>query len=348
MNMILKLTFFLLFVSIFSFGQDQRSYGDFSANSNKKTEKKILKSARKQYDHGNYKDAVTKYSDLLKLDSANPMYNYELAQSLYNNFHQPASISYFERAIRHSKDTLGEAFYFLAVSYHLSGKFELAQKNYSIYLHLLVSFGTDLTGDEEMDVVDDVKRRIEMCENGKKIYQSPTDVFLLKGKSRPFEIVEAGKNINSEFDDYDAVLSANDSVMYFTSRTDSTTGGKMDWDDKYFEDIQVSGLGKNGWGKNFGIGAPINTDKHEAIITISSDGKTVYFYRGVKQGTFYFSNLIGGVWTEPEVLYEKSDMNTHAWETSFFGFTVSGSDLYVVSDREGGSGGRDIFEASHS
>jgi outer membrane protein OmpA-like peptidoglycan-associated protein len=333
----------LFFISLFSFAQDQRAYGDFSVHSDKRTEKKILKSARSQYDYGNYKEAVGKYQELLKLDSINPMYNFELAQAYFNNFLQPASIPYFERTIKYSKDTLGEAFYYLGSAYHLDGKFDRAQKNYRTYLDLLLRYGTELTGDEQLDIADDIKHRIEMCDNGKKLYQTSTDRFVLNGKARPFEIHDAGKNINTGFDDYDAVLSANDSVMYFTSRNDSTTGGKMDWDDKFFEDIFVSKLEKEGWGRSSGIGEPINTDKHEAVISISPDSKTLYFYRGIKQGTFYFSNRVGGYWTKPAILYEKSDMNSKAWETSFYGFTMAGSDLYVVSDRQGGIGKRDIF-----
>ncbi len=345
MKKIPVLLFIFLFGSVLSFGQDQRAYGDFSIHSNKKMEKKILKSARSQFDYGNYKEAVKKYRELLKLDSINPMYNYELAQVYYNNFLQPASVSYFEKTIKYSKDTIGEAFYFLGSAYHLSGAFDKAQKNYKIYLDLLLEYGTELTGDEQLDIVDEVNHKIEMCENGKKLVKSPSDVFILNGKPHPFEIHDVGNNVNTEFDDYDAVLAANDSVMYYTSRRNTTTGGEMDWDDKYFEDIFVSGLGKTGWGKSFGIGPPVNTNKHEAIISISPDSKTIYFYRGVKQGTFYFSNLIGGAWTKPAILYEQSDLNTKAWETSFFGFTVAGSDLYVVSDRAGGLGGRDIFIA---
>lgn len=326
-----------------SYGQPQRPYGEFSGGANKSTEKKLLKSARREFDYGNYKEASQKYSELLKLDSTNPLYNFEIAQTYYNNFRQPQSIPYYENAIRYSTDSLGEAYYFLANAYHLAGKFDLAQKNYKTYLTILNVYGTDLLEEEESELKDDLKHKIEMCDNGQLLFKSPADKITLDGKTRSFRIINMGKNINTDFDDYGAVLSANDSVMYFTSRRYDNTGGKLDWDDKFFEDIYVSGLGKNGWGKSFGIGAPINSDKHEGIISISADGKTIYFYKGVKQGTFFFTNLVGGAWTKPAILYEKSDINTKAWETSFFGFVVSGNELYVVSDREGGIGGRDIY-----
>src|ERR1035437_265054 len=241
------LTLFFSFLITFSFSQDQKPYGNFS----NKEAKKILKSARKEYDYRNYKVATEKYAELLKMDSTNPVYNYEQALTLYNNYLQPKSIPFFERALKYSKDTTGEAYFYLANAYHLSAQFNLAQKNYKIYLSLLETFGTDLVPEEEKELKDDIKHRIAMCDYGKKLYQTPVDKITLNGKTRSFQIVSAGKNVNSPYDDYDAVLSANDSVMYFTTRREGITGGKMDWDDKYFEDIYVSGLSKNGWGPCF-------------------------------------------------------------------------------------------------
>lgn len=344
MRLILAFILFFTFLSISSFSQGQKPYGEFSKRETRKTENKLLKSARKEFDFGNYDQASAKYLELLKIDSTNPMYNFEQAQTLFNNYYQPQSIRYYVNAIKYSRDSLGEAYYFLANAYHLDGQFDNAQKNYRHYLNILSYHGTDLMEEEEADLKDEINHKIEMCGNGKALFQAGVaDKFVINGKARTFRIENAGKEVNSDYDDYGAVLSANDSVMYFTSRREGTTGGKVDWDDKYFEDIYMSGLGKKGWGTSFPMGVPINTKKHEAIISIAADGKTIYFYRGVKQGTFYFTRLQGNVWTNPEILSGKSDMNTSAWETSFFGFAIAGSELYVVSDREGGLGGRDIY-----
>ena len=333
-------------------GQEKRAYGEFIKSPSLKIEKKILKAARKQFNLGNYYEANQKYSELLRIDSTNPMYNLEQAESFYNNYRQPSSIPYYERAIKYSNDTLGEAYYFLATAYHLNGQFDNAQKNYIIYLSRLNVYGTELMKDEENQLKNEIKHKIEMCDNGKLSVKSPNDKIALTSKSHSF-LISPLSNVNTEFDDYDPVLSSNDSIIYFTSRNDSTTGGRIDWDDKYYEDIYVSVLGNKGWEKKFNIGTPVNTKKHEAIISISENGNTIYFYRGIKQGTFYYSNKVNdkfdlsnpsfGGWTQPKTLYDKSDINSRSWETNFFGFLVSGNELYVVSDMEGGMGGRDIF-----
>ena len=342
---------FLLILPVYSFlpaeafaqagSQDGGAYGSFSG----KEEKKILKKARKDVDYGNYKDASEKYSQLLKSDSANPVYYYEYALILYYNFEQIKSISYFEKYLKHSKDTTGEVFYFLATAYHLAGKFDLAETNYKAYIALIAKYGTNLWPEEEGELRNEVLHKVEMCDHAKKLIKTPVDKISLNGKMRPFQIVNAGKNINSDYDDYGVVLSSNDSLMYFTSRREGTTGGKADWDDKYFEDIYASTQINQEWGASAGIGDPINSDKHDAMIGISDDGNKIYFYKGVKQGTFYSSSKNGTAWTKQELLYEKSDINTKAWETSMFGFTLTANELFVVTDRDGGTGGRDIYVA---
>lgn len=341
MRIILSVIVLFLILPFSSSSQDSNALGSFSG----RTAKKVLKKARKELDYGNLTAANNYYFQLLKTDSANATYNYELALALFNSFQQPKSASYFEKAIKYSKDTIGEAYFFLASAYHLSGEFDLAQKNYKIYFSILSNHGTPLLAEEEKELKMDVLHRIEMCENGKHLYQTPVDKIDLNGKLRPFEISDAGNAINSWYDDYAAVLSNNDSVMYYTSRREGVTGGKLDWDDKYFEDIYVSRLSNQGWSTGIPIENSINTDKHEAIIGVSGDGKTIYFYKGVKQGTFYHSNKIGDSWEVPKPLADKSDINTPSWETSFFGFFSTAKELYVITDRKGGLGGRDIFVA---
>ncbi|MFH1005735.1 MAG: OmpA family protein [Bacteroidota bacterium] len=286
-----------------------------------------------------------KYAELLKIDSTNPMYNFEQAKTYYSNYQQPKSISYFKKSIKYSKDTIGETFYFLANAYHLTENFNQAEKYYKIYLSLLETYGTEeLMQDEEDELKNNVRHSIEMCNYGKELIKFPIEKITINGKTNHYAITNVGRGVNSDFDDYGTVFSANDSVMYFTTRREGSTGNKLDLDNKYFEDIYVSGLSKKGiWGQAFNIGPSINTKKHEAVISIAPDGKKIYFYKGVRQGTFFYSNLLGNAWTKPDILFKEANVNTKAWETSFFGFTLAGNELYIVSDKEDGIGGRDIY-----
>ncbi len=449
------LFFSFLFTSGDLIAQKRKSKGNSYAKVSKRIERQLLNNARKNMEIDQYDDAIKNYSELLKDDSTNVQNNTAMALTLYMNFEQPKAVPYFERALRYTKDTIGDIYYFLANSYHLSYNFEQAEKNYKIYLSLLKRKGSFLPLPENVSLESDVNHRIEMCENGKKMLaESPKSPVQRKGKK--IMITDMGSNINSKYDDYDAVFTGNDSTVFFTTRRQDVTGGRIDFDEKYYEDIYYSKLKKNGWTPSVNIGNPINTKKHEAVISVSSDGNRLYFYKGVNQGTFYYSDLVQdkvpvsppddttGIvyriqlgafvrkstnpqfedlqenieikyedglykylsgsylsintahkkkeeflkkgfsdafvvaykgdkrvplskndwietnvcneialskndsnerWSHQRILLPNSEISNKSWETSLFGFavTVADDELYIVSDRDGGVGGRDIY-----
>src|ERR1035437_4481036 len=291
MRFLYTLLLLFIFTSSDLLAQKRKLKGNSYAKISKRIERQLLNNARKDIEYNDYAIAIKNYTELLQNDSVNPRYHYAMGLTLYLNFQQPKSVPYLERAIRYSKDTIGDAYFFLANSYHLSGNYEMAEKNYNIYLSLLIRKGSFLPKTENTNLVSDITHRIEMCENGKKRLASSVITPLLK-KGKKIVITDMGKNINSRFDDYDAVFTGNDSTIFFTSRREDVIGGRIDYDEKYYEDIYFSKLTKNGWLPSENIGSPINTRKHEAVISISSDGKRIYFYKGVNQGTFYYSDLV--------------------------------------------------------
>ena len=343
---ILSIVLFL-FLSIDSFSQTKkRSKGNSYDKKTKRIEMKLLHNASKNVQYVNYEQDLRDYSELLKIDSLNPQYNFGLAITYYSNLEQPRSIPYFERALQHSPDTIGDAYFFLASSCHLAGNYEKAQRYYRIYYNMLVRHKSELVKPEEEFLTQDVARRIIMCENGKVLCRPSLDRDSLINGGKKFYITDVGSGVNSRFDDYGAAFKGDDSVMYFTTRREGTTGNRADFDDKYYEDICVSYFTNNIWSVCEQLQKPVNTRKHEAIINVSKDGKRIYFYKSVDQGTFYYSDLKNnGTWSGLKLLLNKEEVNTNSWETSFFGFatTVADNELFVVSDRDGGVGGRDIY-----
>jgi hypothetical protein len=115
----------------------------------------------------------------------------------------------------------------------------------------------------------------------------------------------------------------------------------VDLDDKYFEDIYVSYRDSSGsWGAPQSIGNLINTDGHEATISISADGQELYIYKDDNgDGNIYVSTRAGKSWSEPKQL--NSNINSTFRETHA-SVSADGQTLYFTSDRSG-SGGLDIF-----
>lgn len=180
----------------------------------------------------------------------------------------------------------------------------------------------------------DATRELEMCQEAKTQMANP----------RNYIITNVGPVVNGETNEYSPVLSLDESTMFFTSRrlrADTSNSNLRDIDTgEYKEDVFVSFKNEEGvWTEPEVLN--LNTNDHDATISVSPDGQTLFIYRDkMGDGQVLESALIGETWSEPMLL--GSDINTAAWETHA---TVSadGNTLYFVSDRAGGIGKRDIY-----
>ena len=154
-----------------------------------------------------------------------------------------------------------------------------------------------------------------------------------------------GPEINSSYPDYGPVISADESVMMFTSRRDNTTGGGIAPDDQmYFEDVYISHNTDGKWSPATNMGKPVNTDNHDATVGLSADGQKLFIYLGNKgRGDLFECELKGIAWGKPESL--KSNINTDSHEPSA-SLSADGNTLYFVSDRSGGFGSHDIYKCT--
>lgn len=154
------------------------------------------------------------------------------------------------------------------------------------------------------------------------------------------EIRNLGAQINSPYPDFAPVISADESILYFTSRRPGSTGGKVAPDGLYFEDIYVS-ENKNGqWTPARNVGAPLNSPTHDACIALSADGQTLFLFNSENGGDIFQSRLKGTRWLPPKNL--GSPINSKYWEPSVC-LSADERTLFFVSDRPGGMGGRDIY-----
>ncbi|RMG82264.1 MAG: hypothetical protein D6707_03235, partial [Bacteroidetes bacterium] len=181
----------------------------------------------------------------------------------------------------------------------------------------------------------EVNRRIEQSLLAQEMKKNPKNI----------NIINIGKVINTEFSEYVPLVDAKDSVMFFTSRREGGTGNKKDPYGLYFEDIYYS-LKKNGeWTEPLNIGAPLNTETHDACVAITPDAKTMLIFRTNKNlmgGDLYITNIKNNQWSEPKLLSE--NINSKYQEASAC-FSEDGNVLYFSSNRPGGFGGKDIYRS---
>lgn len=152
-----------------------------------------------------------------------------------------------------------------------------------------------------------------------------------------------GKELNSPYPDFSAVLNKNEDLLVFTSRRKGNTGSFIPADDIYeYEDIYFSQKDENGnWTKAKRLKGDVNSNNHEAPVWLSEDGKHMLIYKPTHKGDIYETELKGKEWTKPKPVtaINSGERETHA------SITADGKTIYFTSTskRYGNEGGLDIF-----
>ncbi|MFT4523952.1 MAG: tetratricopeptide (TPR) repeat protein [Bacteroidia bacterium] len=297
--------------------------------------KRIYPIANKQLEAKKYPQAAKNFLELLELNPKNFNFNYKVGVCYLGiNGDKHLAVPYLEAAASNVsskyKDNFKEtsapedAFLQLARAYHLASQYNNAIASYEKY--------KSKVSKADKEQIADLDRQIEMCKNGSLIAQQPISA----------EVTRLGDNINSIYDEYSPVIDASETTMIFTSRRPNSTGRYVAEDEKYFEDIYVSMKKDGEWQSPVSIGDNINTEGHEATISLSADGQRLFIYRDdFGDGNIYESRLDGGVWQEPVML---NDNINSTFRETHVSITANGQLLYFTSDRAGDSG-MDIYQA---
>jgi outer membrane protein OmpA-like peptidoglycan-associated protein len=159
---------------------------------------------------------------------------------------------------------------------------------------------------------------------------------------------------NSKYSDFGAY--EHNGKIYFTSARDKGDLKKHlnSWDEEPFLNIYAIDKGENDSiisGKSK-LKGKVNSVYHDGPITITKDGKTMYFSRtdfiknvlgrnreGISNLKIYKASLINGKWKNVKEL----PFNSNHFSNGHPALSPDESKLYFASDRSGGFGGSDIY-----
>ncbi|OIP01152.1 MAG: hypothetical protein AUJ98_05380 [Bacteroidetes bacterium CG2_30_33_31] len=288
---------------------------------------KNLKAADKIYssEFPDFKAAIEIY---LPVDSFNPNnadLNYKLGKCYFKIKDYTNAITFFEKAKSLDEKVNIELNFYLAKCYHINYKFDES-------LELLIKFRQILDPITITQYEKLIQKEIDECETGKILVKTPIRVYTKN----------LGEAVNSKYPEYSPVVSADRSVIFFTSMNPTTTGGGIDATrNQYFEDIYFTEKDSLGnWGKVQNPGKPLNSDNHDAVVGISNDGQQLYIYKGEDGGDIYSSKLDGKLWLKPISLGKSINSIYHESSASFsYDFLT----IYFVSNRPDGYGEHDIY-----
>lgn len=277
---------------------------------------------------GGYSIALSYFLKANKFNPDNALLNYKIGVCYLNSAYKDSSVSYLEKSYKMDPMVMPDILYMIARSYHIKTEFDNAIEKYNRYRNSIPA--KDLPAFESA-----INKRIQECEYGKRMMKQPVNV----------KIVSVGNAINSPHPDYRPLISADESMMIFTSRRPNTTGGERSpYDMKYFEDIYVSYNVDEKWQPAENIGEPLNTTDHDAAAGISADGQELFLYQGgIAGGDIILCQLFGNEWKRTQML--EGSINTPFRESSA-NFSFDGNTLFFVSNKEEGSlGGGDIYQS---
>ena len=292
--------------------------------------------AKYYFDKRNYYQALPLYLKLDSLKPEFPNYIYPLGICYMNSsYNEEEALKYLLLCNKDVTKYPSTIHYYLGKAYHLSNDFESAIAEYNKYLSSLYHSRNKNTA-----VIKDINRQIQMCENGKQFIKTPLSI----------DVTNMGSAINSAFADYGPVLSADEKEIIFTSSRFGSTGGLIDpYDGAYHEDVYIAVKKDSMWTPANNIGTVINTNGHDASISLTPDGQQLLIYRfnsdlflQPSDGILMLSQLDGAEWTEPKKLL--GEVNSKAYEPSAC-LIKDGRSIIFSSNREGGYGGLDLYIA---
>lgn len=308
--------------------------------------------ARNRYTEGNYQEALQVYLQLYTAHGGNPLLNYRIAECYLAMNQGKDALAYLEKARELDSGVDKDLDYSTALAYRMTGKQEQSLEMVNRYLSQEKLKKADIDKAEELRA--QVSTAIELMAN-------PVNV----------KIHSAGANINTaEYHEYHPSITADGSIMVFTSRREAEGFTDRDaYDNDFYEKVFISYWSDSigGWAPAVPIPGSINKPgRHDASMSISPDGKQIFLYRNEGGGDIFISKTRmnkgaqealeqGGAdanflvslnrWGNPISLGKP--VNTSYWE-SYAAISADGNALFFASERPKGLGNGDLWMAQRT
>lgn len=287
---------------------------------------KYTKVADNLFERYEYVQATQEYLLLVEKGKSDPYVYKQLGECYYNMFNTVESAKWYALAVKTEQDS--ETYFNYSQMLKANVQYEEANAQMKV-------FATKVPTDQ---------RAIEFNKN-------PNYLPKLIEKERLFEVKIL--DVNSDKSDFGAALFGD--VLYFSSARNGN-GKKYGWNEEPFLDIYQSNLKPDGSYSEPTPVSELNTRFHEGPVSVTADGKTIYFSSESFNSNLYEKNNAkrlkfgqvhlfkaqneNGVWTAITAM----PFNNKKYSTSNPSINKEGSVLYFSSNMPGSIGGIDIWK----
>jgi outer membrane protein OmpA-like peptidoglycan-associated protein len=335
----------------------------------------------------NFRNALSPLTDAQKFNPNNARLNYMLGMVWFvSDPANPQTLQYFEAANKLDPQIEYDLPFWLGWSYHLNSKWDEAIRYYQIFIvNLQQRKGSNYEIDDANKKIAECKVGIQLSANPERVFvdnlgsgvntsfpeYGPSittdeetviftarrdistggkrdegdngfyeDVYISYKKNGKWgQSIPISKNINTENHDAAAGLSPDGSKLYIY-RHSGKDGG----------DLYETTLFGADWEPPVHMNKNINTKYHESSVSLSFDGKRMYFVSDKESGLgdrdIYYSDMdVKGEWGPSKNIGPA--LNTKYGEEAVF-MHPDGVTLYFSSKGHGSMGGYDIFKSTLS
>lgn len=285
---------------------------------------KALSGAERYYGIKNYAEALPLFLQAIEAGEKDPMVHYKTGvcyeRSVEAN-EQRKAIPYFEYALKNNTSLPASVNYDLGMLY-------LKDENLDKAIAAFNKFKTS-SGKSDKKAMAMADEALNQCNNAVVFMSVP----------RNTSVTRMSSTINSQYTEYNPVVSADESVLAFTALRPNT--GKTRTGDKFIEEIYISYNQSGTWSEPKPI--PIASDFNVGTAGISPDGQQMMIFMGGASdpGSIFSISRTGESWSKPSIL--AATINTPKYLESTASITPDGKTIYFASDRVGGKGGLDIY-----
>jgi hypothetical protein len=274
-----------------------------------------------------YADALVEYQKLLPRGyENNSNINYRIGVCYLNiPGEKQKSIPYLQKAVTNVtakykegifKETKApyDAWLYLGNAYRIDNQLENAIQSYQKY--------KDLLKDPKSEGSKYADQQITACNNAKKARENP--VYVIQDN--------LGEVINTEFSDFNPVVSADENIMVYMTAL------------KFYNALKYSKKVDGKWTEPVNITPEVQSDGNQYANSLSEDGSQLLLnIEDNFNSDIMISKYQNGRWSKSEPL--NKNINTKFWE-SHATLSPGGESLYFTSNRKGGFGEMDIYVSS--
>jgi outer membrane protein OmpA-like peptidoglycan-associated protein/tetratricopeptide (TPR) repeat protein len=280
-------------------------------------QKTLIANGDKFYGKKDYKNALATYLAAQEINPDDAYLNFKIGLTYLYSETKSKAATYIDKAYRLNPAVNPDIDYHLGIAFQNTNSFKLAIEHFERFKK------------KRSNLASIADEKIAECQVADSLSQNELNVI----------IENLGEGVNTPYNDYSPIISADGSTLIFTSnRTDDPARAKANAN---FEDIFVSYKNGNKWSPPKPISQNINIKYNDAAASLSPDGKTLFLYYEEGEGDIYTSTRNGEVWSEAKPL--NKNINTALfWETCA-SVTPDGKKLFFASNRPGGIGELDIY-----